>query len=177
MVKLPTRLINETNKPLVLNEEASNGARTRIMVLDPRVPDKHTPEGDERNTVLVTNPNTRKTKLAGYSPSFYVHSVDPNDSYATLRLWFDKKEVLGVSSDEMIDNMTITIEELQEGVFSKRYEPRNPQNQSAPTSEDAASTSEGDAPIKKKDQSTSSLWEYFINFVRPHKSANTNAGK
>jgi hypothetical protein len=41
---------------------------------------------------------------------------------------------------------------------------RNPQNQPAPTSEDAASTSEGDAPIKKKDQSTSSPWENFKNF-------------
>jgi hypothetical protein len=31
---------------------------------------------------------------------------------------------LGVSSDEMIDNLTITIEELKEGVFSKRCESR-----------------------------------------------------
>ncbi len=77
-----------------------------------------------KNAVLVTNPNTRKTQLAGYSPSFYVHSVDPNDSYATLRLWFGKKAVLGVSSDDMIDNMTITIKELEEGVFSKRRDPR-----------------------------------------------------
>ncbi len=74
--------------------------------------------------MLVTNPNTRKTQLAGYSPSFYVHSVDPNDSYATLRLWFGKKAVLGVNSDDMIDNMTITIKELEEGVFSKRRDPR-----------------------------------------------------
>ncbi|CAK9264435.1 unnamed protein product [Sphagnum jensenii] len=124
MVKLTTRLINDTNKPLVLCEEASNGSQTRIKVLDPRVPDKQTPEGDEQNAVLVTNQSTRKTKLAGYSPSFYVHSVDPNDSYATLRLWFGKKAVLGVSSDDMIDNMTITIKELEEGVFSKHCDPR-----------------------------------------------------
>jgi hypothetical protein len=177
MVKLKTRLINDTNKPLVLCEEASNGSQTRIKVLDPRVPDKQTPEGDETNAVLFTNPNTRQTELAGYSPSLYVYSVDPNDSYAALRLWFGDKAVLGVNSDDMIDNMTITIEELKEGVFSKRCDPRNPQNQPAPTSEDAASTSEGDAPIKKKDQSTSSPWGNFINFFRPRKSANTNAGK
>ncbi len=79
MVKLKTKLINDTNKHLVLCEEASNGSQTRIKVLDPRVPDKQTREGDEQNAVLVTNPNTRKTELAGYSPSFYVHSVDPND--------------------------------------------------------------------------------------------------
>jgi hypothetical protein len=124
MVKLTTKLSNDTDKHLVLCEEASNGSQTRIKVLDPRVPDKQTPEGDEQNAVLVTNRNTGKTKLAGYSPSFYVHSVDPNDSYATLRLWFGNKAVLGVSSDEMIDNMTITIEELKDGVFSKRCEPR-----------------------------------------------------
>jgi len=110
--------------PLVLCEEASNGSQTQIKVLDPRVPDKQTPEGDEQNALLVTNPNTRKTDLAGYSPSFYVHSVDPNDSYATLRLWIGKKAVLGVSSDDMIDNMTITIEELEEGMFGKRCDPR-----------------------------------------------------
>jgi hypothetical protein len=120
MVKLTTRLINETNKPLVLCEEASNGSQTRIKVLEPRVDNQQTPEGE----LLVTNPNTRKTELPGYAPSFYVHSVDPNDSYATLRLWFDKKAVLGVNSDDMIDNMTITIKELQEGVFSKLCVPR-----------------------------------------------------
>ncbi|KAH9538129.1 hypothetical protein CY35_16G089600 [Sphagnum magellanicum] len=69
----------------------------------------------------------------------------------------------------MIDNMTITIKELEEGVFSKRCDPRNSQKQPAPTSEDAASTSEGEAPIKKKDQSTSSTWGNFINFFRPRK--------
>jgi hypothetical protein len=124
MVKLKTTLINATRKPLELYEEASNGSQRRMQVLDPRVPEKQTPEGDEANTVLVTNPNTRKTKLAGHSPNFYVHSVDPNDSYATLRLWCGKKAVLGVNTDDMIDNMTITIEELQEGLFSKRCEPR-----------------------------------------------------
>jgi hypothetical protein len=159
MVKLTTRLINETNKPLVLCEEASNGSQTRLKVLHPRVDNQQTPEGE----LLVTNPNTRKTELPGYDPSFYVHSVDPNDSYATLRLWFGKKAVLGVNSDDMIDNMTITIKELEEGVFSKHCDPRNSQDQPAPTSEDAASTSEGEAPI----QSTSSPWGNFINFFRP----------
>jgi len=124
MVKLTTKLINDTTKHLVLCEEASNGSQTRIKVLDPRPPDKQIPESDEQKAVLVTNPSTRKTELEGYSPGFYVHSVDPNDSYATLRLWFREKAVLGVSSDEMIDNLTITIEELKEGVFSKRCEPR-----------------------------------------------------
>ncbi|CAK9866844.1 unnamed protein product [Sphagnum jensenii] len=171
MVKQKTTLINATRKPLELYEEASNGSQRRMQVLDPGVP-----EGDEANTVLVTSQSTRKTELAGHSPNFYVHSVDPNDSYATLRLWCGKKAVLGVNTDDMIDNITITIEELQEGVFSKRCEPRNPQNQPARTSEDAASTSEGVPPIKKH-QSTSSLWGNFINFVRPRKSANTNAGK
>jgi hypothetical protein len=164
MVKQKTTLINATRKPLELYEEASNGSQRRMQVLDPGVP-----EGDEANTVLVTNQSTRKTELAGHSPNFYVHSVDPNDSYATLRLWYDKKAVLGVNSDDMIDNMTITIEELQEGVFSKRCEPRNSQDQPAPTSEDAASTSEGEAPIQKKDHSTSSPWGNFINLFRPRK--------
>jgi hypothetical protein len=64
MVKQTTKLINDTNKHLVLCEEASNGSQTRIKVLDPRVPDKQIPEGDEQNAVLVTSASTRKTELA-----------------------------------------------------------------------------------------------------------------
>jgi len=71
MVKLTRTLINDTNKPLVLCEEASNGSHIRIKVLDPRVPDKQTPEGE----VLVTNPNTRKTELAGYAPIASMYTV------------------------------------------------------------------------------------------------------
>jgi hypothetical protein len=123
MVKQETTLINATRKPLDLYEEASNGSQSRIKVLDPRVPEKQTPEGDEANAVLVTNPNTRKTELAGHSPSLYVHSVDPNDSYSTLRLWSDNEAVLGVSTDEMLDNKSITIK-YENGVFAKVFEPR-----------------------------------------------------
>lgn len=123
MVKLTTRLINETNKPLVLCEEASNGSQTRIKVLDPRVDNQQTPEGE----LLVTNPNTRKTELAGHSPSLYVHSVDPNDSYSTLRLWSDNEAVLCVSTDEMLHNKSITIK-YENGVFAKVFEPRTSNN-------------------------------------------------
>jgi hypothetical protein len=123
MDKQKTTLINATEKPLELYEEASNGSQRRIRVLDPRVPEKQTPEGDEANAVLVTNPNTRKTELAGHSPSLYVHSVDPNDSYSALRIWSDNEAVLGVSTDEMLDNKSITIK-YENGVFAKVFEPR-----------------------------------------------------
>ncbi|CAM6012457.1 unnamed protein product [Sphagnum balticum] len=45
-------------------------------------------------------------------------SFDPNDSYKTLRVWHGKEAVLGVSTDEMIDNIQIIIE-YEDGGFTK----------------------------------------------------------
>jgi hypothetical protein len=105
MGKLETKLINDTRKTLVLYEEASNAAQTRICTLQ-------RPNEQPVATKLETNPQTKRTNVVG-EPSFYVHSVDPNDSYSTLRVWSGKKAVFGVSTDEMLDNDVITIR--QEG--------------------------------------------------------------
>jgi hypothetical protein len=114
MGKLETKLINDTRKTLVLYEEASNAAQTRICVLQR--------PNEQPAAVLETNTDTKRTNIAG-EPSFYVHSVDPNDSYSTLRVWCGKKAVFGVSTDEMVDNDVITIR--QEGnAFTKDFKPR-----------------------------------------------------
>jgi len=176
MVKLLTKLINETDKELAIYEHSSNGAQTWVALLGP----KHVPTTTPTTTDVdakhdpITTPTTNYVSENSRStqelPNSHVYSVDPNDTYAAIRIWYDEKSVLSVSSDEAIDNSTITIVKFKDGVFEKQLEPRNPQNQPAPTSEDAASTSEDDA-------STSSTWGNFINFFRPRKSANTNAGK
>jgi hypothetical protein len=107
MGKLETKLINDTRKTLVLYEEASNAAQTRICELQ-------RPNEQPAATKLETNPDTKRTNVVGKPrPMFYVHSVDPNDSYSTLRVWSGKKAVFGVSTDEMLDNDVITIR--QEG--------------------------------------------------------------
>jgi hypothetical protein len=129
MGKKKTTLINATQKPLELYEEASNGSQRRISVLQPSG-DKQTAEDDKQQTVLKTNRNTGKTKIEGISPSFYVHSVDPNDSYSTLRLWSDKQAVVGLSTDEMLDSKTITII-YEKGVFKKEFEPRTSSDRSS----------------------------------------------
>jgi hypothetical protein len=98
----------------VLYEEASNAAQTRICVLQR--------PNEQPAAVLETNPDTKRTNVAG-EPSFYVHSVDPNDSYSTLRVWCGKKAVFGVSTDEMLDNEVITIRHDGNG-FNKHYKPR-----------------------------------------------------
>jgi hypothetical protein len=126
MPRKKTTLINATEKPLELYEEASNGAQRRISVLKPSS-DKQTAEDDEQKTVLQTNRNTGKTKVEGYFPSFHVHSIDPNDSYSTLRLWSDNEAVLCVSTDEMLHNKSITIK-YENGVFAKVFEPRTSNN-------------------------------------------------
>ncbi len=114
MGKLETKLINDTRKTLVLYEEASNAAQTRICEL--RRPN------EQPAAVLETNTDTKRTNIAG-EPSFYVRSVDPNDSYSTLRVWFGSNAVLGVTTDEMVDNDVITIR--QEGdAFIKHCKPR-----------------------------------------------------
>lgn len=135
MGKLETKLINDTRKTLVLYEEASNAAQTRICELQR--------PNEQPASVLVTNPDTKRTNVAG-EPSFYVHSVDPNDSYSTLRVWCGKKAVFGVSTDEMLDNDVITIR--QEGnAFIKHCKPRNQKKEAAsPKADASASTLEGD---------------------------------
>jgi hypothetical protein len=98
----------------VLYEEASNAAQTRLCVLQG--------PNEQGTVVLETNPGTRRTNVGG-RPSFYVHSVDPNDTYSTLRVWYGKEVVVGVSTDEMIDNDVITIRQ-EDGVFIKHHKPR-----------------------------------------------------
>jgi hypothetical protein len=122
MGKLKTILINATEKPLEIYEEASNGSQRLISVLPPSG-DKQTAEHDEQQTVLKPSRNKGKIKIEGISPSFFLHSVDPNDSYSTLRLWSDKQAVVGLSTDEMLDSKTITII-YEKGVFKKEFEPR-----------------------------------------------------
>jgi hypothetical protein len=114
MGKLKTKLINDTRKNLVLYEEASNAAQTRICEL--RRPN------EQPAAVLETNPDTKRTNIAG-EPSFYVRSVDPNDTYSTLRVWYGTNAVLDVSTDEMVDNDVITIRQ-QGDAFIKHCKPR-----------------------------------------------------
>ncbi|CAK9219211.1 unnamed protein product [Sphagnum troendelagicum] len=171
MGKLETKLINDTRKTLVLYEEASNAAQTRICVLQR--------PNEQPAAVLETNPDTKRTNVAG-EPSFYVHSVDPNDSYSTLRVWCGKKAVFGVSTDEMLDNDVITIRQ-EDNAFIKHCKPRTQKKEAAspkadtsaspkadasastpegdtvastPESEVAAPTPEGDARKKQKEQNT-----------------------
>ncbi|CAM6051960.1 unnamed protein product [Sphagnum compactum] len=135
MGKLETKLINDTRKDLVLYEEASNAAQTRICVLQR--------PNEKPAAVLETNTDTKRTNIAG-EPSFYVHSVDPNDSYSTLRVWWGKQAVFGVSTDEMLDNDVITIRQ-KGNEFIKDFKPRNQKKEAAsPKADASASTPEGD---------------------------------
>ncbi|CAK9200593.1 unnamed protein product [Sphagnum troendelagicum] len=115
MVKLLTRLINNTDKELSIYEESSNGALTRVALLRP----KHVP-----TTTQTTNYESENSRSTQELPNSYVYSVDPNDSYATIRIWCGKQAVLSVSCEEVIDNSTITIE-FKDGEFTKQLEPRN----------------------------------------------------
>ncbi|CAM6015074.1 unnamed protein product [Sphagnum balticum] len=163
MGKLDTKLINDTRKTLVLYEEASNTAQTRICEL--RRPN------EQPAAVLETNTDTKRTNIAG-EPSFYVRSVDPNDSYSTLRVWFGSNAVLGVTTDEMVDNDVITIR--QEGdAFIKHCKPRNeaaPEGD-APKKQKEQTTLECEAPKEEKEQTTTSPFGNFFkrmgNFFKP----------
>jgi hypothetical protein len=114
MVKLLTTLINNTDKVLPIYEESSNGALTMVVWLGP----KHDP-----TTTPTTNDVSENSRSTQELPNSYVYSVDPNDSYATIRIWCGKKPVLSASCDEVIENRTITIEFKDEN-FIKQLEPR-----------------------------------------------------
>ncbi|CAM6015332.1 unnamed protein product [Sphagnum balticum] len=85
MVKLLTTLINSTAKELAIYEQSSNGAQTLVTVLGP----KHDPI-----TTPTTNSASEKSRSTQELPNSYVYYTDPNDSYATIRIWCDKKAVL-----------------------------------------------------------------------------------
>jgi serine/threonine protein kinase len=111
---LLTKLFNDTRKTLVLYEEASNAAQIRLCELQG--------PNEECTIVLETNPGTGRTNLAG-KPSFYVHSVDPNETYSALPVWCRKEVVVAVSTDEMIDNDVIIIRQ-EDNAFIKHCKPR-----------------------------------------------------
>jgi hypothetical protein len=145
MVKLRTKLINNTDKKLVIYEQSSIGAQTLVALLYPRDVPTTTPtttdvpaEDDPTTTPTTTDvpaeddsTTTPKTSSISGNSSLtqelhnsYVYSVDPNNSYATIRIWCGQEVVLSVSSDEAIDSSTITIESKDGVVFEKRSEPR-----------------------------------------------------
>jgi hypothetical protein len=114
MGKLETKLINDTRETLEISEEVFHGARRWICKL--QCPNEQPP------SVLKTNPGTGRTNVRG-EPSFYVQSVDPNDTYCTFGVWCGKRAVFFVSSDEMIDNDVITIRQ-KDNAFVKHCKPR-----------------------------------------------------
>jgi hypothetical protein len=117
MGKLKTTLVNETDKILVVYEVTSNGSRDRLKELKPK-PAAESSDSNIGN--LVASTPTGETNVVD-KPDFLVQSlVDPNDSYKTLRVWHGKKEVLSVSSDEMIENIQIIIK-YEDGGFKKTH--------------------------------------------------------
>jgi hypothetical protein len=130
MVKLRTKLINNTDKKLTIFEQSSNGAQTFVALLYPRdVPTTtltttDVPAKDDPTTTPRTNSISGNSRLTQELRNSYVYSVDPNNSYATIRIWCGKEAVLSVSSDEAIDSSTITIESKDGVVFEKRSERR-----------------------------------------------------
>ncbi len=117
MGKLNTTLVNETDKILVVYEVTSNGAQARLKELKPKI--AASSSDSKTNTAkLVTSTPTGETNVVD-KPDFLVQSaVDPNDSYKTLRVWHGKEAVLGVSTDEMIENNQIIIK-YEDGRFTK----------------------------------------------------------
>jgi hypothetical protein len=126
MGKLHTTLINKTDRELTIFEETSNGALTLVARLSANnalartTTDLH---AKHDGTITATNYVSKNSRSTQELPMSYVFSIDPNDSYSVIRIWYDREAVLGVSTDEMLDNSTITIE-FEDGNFIKRFEQR-----------------------------------------------------
>jgi hypothetical protein len=129
MVKHLTTLINNTDKELPIYEESSNGALTKVALLRPKHVPTTTPTTTDVHakhdptTTPTTNYVSENSRSTQELPNSYVYSVDPNDSYATIRIWCGKQAVLSVSCEEVIDNSTIIIE-FKDREFIKQLEPR-----------------------------------------------------
>lgn len=169
MGKLHTTLINKTDRELTIFEETSNGALTLVARLSANnalartTTDLH---AKHDGTITATNYVSKNSRSTQELPMSYVFSIDPNDSYSVIRIWYDREAVLGVSTDEMLDNSTITIE-FEDGNFIKRFEQRGVRKK-------PASTPEGDASNKKD---LLGNFRNIFRFFRSHKSANSNAGE
>jgi hypothetical protein len=106
-LKLTTKLVNDTDQTLVVFETTSNSTKTKKKELQPR----------KAADVPASN-----TEVYDYLEE----SIDKNDTYKTFRVWKDQKSVLGVNTDEMIDNKEITIKyDAEKDCFTKEYKPRS----------------------------------------------------
>jgi hypothetical protein len=106
MTKLTTKLFNDTDQTLVVFEITSNSTKTKRKELKPR----------KAADVLASNSEVY---------DYLEESIDKNDTYKTFRVWKDQKSVLGVSTDEMIDNKEITIKyDAEKDCFTKEYKAR-----------------------------------------------------
>jgi hypothetical protein len=106
-LKLTTKLVNDTDQTLVVFEATSNSTKTKKKELQPR----------KAADVLASNSEVY---------DYLEESIDKNDTYKTFRVWKDQKPVLGVNTDEMIDNKEITIKyDTEKDCFTKVYKPRS----------------------------------------------------
>lgn len=105
--KLTTKLVNDTDQTLVVFETTSNSTKTKKKELQPR----------KAADVPASNSEVY---------DYLEESIDKNDTYKTFRVWKDQKSVLGVNTDEMIDNKEITIKyDAENDCFTKEYKPRS----------------------------------------------------
>ncbi|CAM6052246.1 unnamed protein product [Sphagnum compactum] len=173
--KLYTTLVNDTDKNLVVYEVTSNGAQARLKELKPKPPPASSSSDAAASDLnLVTNTKVGETSVVD-NPDFLVQSaVDPNDSYKTLRVWHGKEAVLGVSTDEMIDNTEIIIK-FKDGEFTKtpisresklgkaKNKAKEVKNQVASKLGACHDGGQGDdSPSREESPRNSSMWGFFL---------------
>jgi hypothetical protein len=106
MSKLTTKLVNDTDQTLVVFEATSNSTKIKRKELKPR---------------KAANVPASNSEVYDYLEE----SINKNDTYKNFRVWKDQKSVLGVNTDEMIDNKEITIKyDAEKDCYTKEYKPR-----------------------------------------------------
>jgi hypothetical protein len=120
--KNSTWLVNDTPVALDLYYATSNDNRTFRKTLYPK------PRADNDTTVEVTSTTGVTTDRNGVEQvgdiNTYIEEFNSNNTYATLRLWVEKTEVLYFDTDKLSENSEIRIDMSSDGEFTPRFTAR-----------------------------------------------------
>lgn len=121
--KKSTWLVNDTPVALHLYYVTSNNNSTFRKTLHPK------PSVDSETKVDFTSTATRVTTVHNGMEQVgdintYIEEFDSNNTYARLRLWYDKQPVISFDTDNLIDNSVIRIYMPSDGSFTHSFTPR-----------------------------------------------------
>lgn len=116
--KKSTRLVNDTNVTLQLYYVSSNGNSYFRKTLYPRPSVHYDASVDVSPETMVTTVNDGEELKDGHT---FIEEFDSNNTFGMLRLWHEKKHVVALDTDQLIDNREITITSSDDRTFNLTF--------------------------------------------------------